>query len=271
MTGKTFRDLEQEGWTNKASGWDAGLAKVTSDAIDPILDSLGVLKGKRFLDVACGSGHLSGAALKRGAICEGIDFAPTMIELATRYYPDADFKLGDATQLAHDNNSFDAAASSFGILHVDDPEAAFRESFRVLKSGGRYSFTVWCSPEQGGEFFGVVASAVQEFADLNVDLPPAPPIFRFADSEECETTLENAGFTNVSTQILNLVWQTDTPQSVVDAIYESAVRTPMIIERQTLEIREKIHNHIIENVEKRRRNSIIELAFPAVLVTAEKR
>jgi SAM-dependent methyltransferase len=270
MTDKTFRDMEQEGWTKKAKDWDDWLAKVTSDAIEPMLDSLGNLNGKQLLDVACGTGHLSGAALKRGAICVGVDFAPTMVELATRNYPKAQFQLGDATKLSHDDNSFDAVACSFGILHVEEPDQAIREAFRVLKPGGRYAFTVWCDPEQGGEFFGVVANAVREYADMNVDLPPAPSIWRFSNLDECKTTLKRVGFANPSTQILPLTWQTDSPQSVVDAIYKSAVRTPMIIELQSPEIQEKIHSHIVKNVEKNRKNGGIELAFPAVLATGEK-
>ena len=37
-------------------------ALVTNQAIDPILDSLGRLHGKRFLDVGCGTGQLTAAA-----------------------------------------------------------------------------------------------------------------------------------------------------------------------------------------------------------------
>ena len=62
MADKTFKEMEQEGWTKKADDWDKWLAVVTTEAIDPTLDSLGDLNGKRFLDMCCGTGHLSGTA-----------------------------------------------------------------------------------------------------------------------------------------------------------------------------------------------------------------
>ena len=269
-TTATFRDLEQHGWTQKASDWDTYLAKVTNQAIDPILESFGNLQGQHLLDIACGTGHLSGSAAKRGANCSGVDFAPTMIEIAQSNYPDVAYRVNDATQLAFEENAFDAVACSFGILHVENPEDAIREAFRVLKSGGKYSFTAWRTPQEGGRFFEIVGTAVQQHADLDVALPPSPPFFRFADIEECKTTLKSIGFVNSVFRILPLTWEIETPEEAIDAIHKGAVRTPMIIERQQPDVREKIHQQIINDVENHRKNGVIELAFPAILVTADK-
>ena len=68
-----------------------------------------------------------------------------------------------------------------------------KEAWRVLKSGGRYTFTVWCGPDQGGGFFKLVLEAIQKHGSLEVPLPPAPPMFRFADPDESKKVLTEAG------------------------------------------------------------------------------
>ena len=79
MVEKTFKELEHAGWREKASAYDDIFAEITRQAIDPLLDGLCDLAGKRLLDVACGTGHLAAAGARRGAEVEGIDFADTML------------------------------------------------------------------------------------------------------------------------------------------------------------------------------------------------
>ena len=52
MNNKTFKELEQSGWRDKAAAYDSIFALITRQAINPLLDSFGDLAGKRFLDVA---------------------------------------------------------------------------------------------------------------------------------------------------------------------------------------------------------------------------
>jgi 2-polyprenyl-3-methyl-5-hydroxy-6-metoxy-1,4-benzoquinol methylase len=82
MTTPSFRDLEHAGWSAKAGAYDSLFGKITDQSIESVLDALGSLQGKRFLDVACGTGRLTGAAAAQGAEAEGIDFAATMIATA---------------------------------------------------------------------------------------------------------------------------------------------------------------------------------------------
>ncbi len=84
MTEKTFRDLEHQGWLEKAGAYRDMLGKLTEQAITPILDTFGDLSGSRFLDVASGTGELTAEAARRGAAAEGLDFAATMAEFKSR-------------------------------------------------------------------------------------------------------------------------------------------------------------------------------------------
>jgi SAM-dependent methyltransferase len=270
MSTETFQSLEHAGWQAKANNYDELFAAITNQAIVPILSTFGDLSKKRLLDVACGTGHIAGQAGERGALSEGIDFAATMIVKAKSNYPSVIFSEGNAEELPYAAEQFDAVACGFGLLHLENPERAIEEAWRVLMPGGRYTFTMWCSPEQGGTFFGLVMSAIKEHGALNAPLPPAPPIFRFADRNECTKVLTKAGFSPPSFEVLPLKWQASDAQDLLDLIYKSMVRMPMLLVAQTDSSREAIHQAILAGSEKYRQSGTIEFAFPALMVTAEK-
>ena len=270
MTAKTFKELEHGGWMDKAAAYDSYFALVTNQAIDTILDSFGTLHGKRLLDVGCGTGHFAATAAKRGAETEGLDFASAMVATAAANYPKVRFTKGDAEDLPYEGGCFDYVACSFGLLHMQHPDEVMKEAYRVLRSGGRYTFTVWCTPEQGSDFFGLVQAAIQAHGTLDVGLPPAPPFFRFANVEECHKTLTGVGFISIATAKIPLTWYGKTPQDLLDLIYKSVVRTPMVLERQTIEARERIHQAILTGAERFRVGERIAIAIPAFMVTGVK-
>ncbi len=270
MTERTFKELEHAGWREKASAYDDLFAHITRQAIGPLLDSLGNLAGKRLLEVACGTGHLAGEASKRGAAAEGIDFADTMLERASVNYPDVSFTQGDAEDLSYPEASFDAVVCSFGLLHFQNADGAISEAHRVLRKGGKYAFTSWCSPDQGCDFMKLVFGSIQAHGRLDVDLPPAPPMFRFADPDECVSAVESVGFSKPEVSRLELKWTANRPEEIIELIYKSVVRAPMVLEAQTPEAQDRIHDAIMTGAEAYRTENGIELAFPAAMTVAMK-
>jgi ubiquinone/menaquinone biosynthesis C-methylase UbiE len=116
---QSFKELEHAGWMDRAAAYDTYFARITNQAIDPILDSFGSLDGKRLLDVCCGTGEVAAAAAKRGAQAEGLDFASTMVAAAAAKYRDLTFAQGDAENLFHESDRFDCVVCSFGLLHIE--------------------------------------------------------------------------------------------------------------------------------------------------------
>ncbi len=271
MEMKSFKQLEYEGWTARASTFDDHFAEMTGAAIDPILDSLEPLDGQRLLDVGCGTGHLAAAAVRRGAEVLGVDFVESMVARAQTNYPGIAFRLGDAEALDCDDASFEAVTCSFALLHLSDQEAAVAEAFRVLHSGGRYAFTAWRGPEDGREFFALTRRAIEAHGSGDVGLPAAaPPGDRLATPEVASETLAAAGFVEPELRDLSLVWRNRSAQAIMDAIYEGGVRTAMVMRAQSAEARARIEAAILEAAEGYRKGDVIELAMPAVLVTARK-
>lgn len=264
----SFKELELAGWQAKAEAYDGLLATITDQAIGPILESFGGLNHKRLLDVACGTGHLSGTAFNLGAMCEGIDFASTMVQLARTNHPKVKYVEGDAEQLPYENDQFDAVACAFGLLHLEHPEKAISEAWRILKSGGLYSYATWCGPDQGGEYFGLIIGAIKKYGTMEVPLPPVPPAFKYADEGEANKALANAGFRNPHIKKIILKWHPKKTEDILDLLYKSIVRLTLVLEAQGDNIRKKIHEEILEAGKKYR---VKEFKFPIVIATAEKK
>jgi SAM-dependent methyltransferase len=265
----SFKDLERQAWTAKASAYDAWAGTITSGIIEPLLDATQVSAGKQVLDVACGPGYGAGEAATRGATAVGIDFAPTMITEARRRFPGIELREGDGENLAFVDDSFDAVICAFGLLHMAEPERAIEEAYRVLRPGGCYGFSVWAAPERH-EFFALVLQAIQAHGRMDVPLPPAPPLFRFSDPEESSRVLGATGFVDVSVREVPLIWRAASAEAIIDMIYKSTVRAAMLLEHQAPEARERIHRAILDGAAQFARDGAYTLAFPAVMAAARK-
>jgi len=115
--------------------------------------------GNSLLDVACGTGDQSFAALKVADIeVVGLDFSFNMLELAKKKIDKRNLSQkfqvvqGDAEKLPFQDNTFDALSISYGIRNVGTISAALGEFYRVLKPGGRLSILEFSEPQ--GWFFG---------------------------------------------------------------------------------------------------------------------
>ena len=106
---------------------------------------LGLGAGQRCVDVGCGTGALSyELAARVGASCvTGVDQSEGFVAYARRLLPGAAFRVGDATDLTFDDETFDAAVSGLVLNFVPDHAAMVREMCRVVKPGGTVAVYVW--------------------------------------------------------------------------------------------------------------------------------
>ncbi len=108
------------------------------------LDLISEIKGKTFLEVACGSGRSIKYLIEHGAAkVYGLDLSNTQIEEAKRFNADA---VDDGrVVLIHDNmetkldiESIDTIFSIYGIGWTQDPVATFKYIYEYLKPGGQF-------------------------------------------------------------------------------------------------------------------------------------
>jgi len=266
---ETYKQFERTGFSREAEGYNKATAPVTSQVNDAILDVVGAGRGTRVLDVACGPGWLSTAAVERGAIVTGVDFAEPMVAIARPRCPDAKFHTGDAEHLPFEAGQFEVVACNLGLNHFPNPERAIAEAWRVLMPGGRYAFTCWTLPERN-PFWSLILGAVLRHGTLDVALPPGPPPFRFGDPAECERALHAGGFVVVSVTELPIVWPFAAPEDVVAGFEVSCARLGSMLAMQTAEQRYNIEQAFIEGAKAYASEERIAIPAPVVLAVARK-
>jgi SAM-dependent methyltransferase/alkylhydroperoxidase family enzyme len=173
---------------------------------------LGVSKGDRILDIACGAGLAVELAGWRGAECAGIDASQRLIEVARDRSPEADLRVGDMHALPWDDNTFDVVTSFRGIWGTTPK--ALDEALRVLKPGGRLGITVWghikASPGAWALFPFLLASQPKvenQAAMVSLGRPGVG-----------EALLSEKGFDGVARNDISCVWEFSDPATYARAL-----------------------------------------------------
>lgn len=266
---RAFREFEHAGWESIPQQYHESFADLTTQAIGPLLDAVEARRGVHLLDIATGPGYVAAAGADRGTSVVAIDFSAAMIAEGRRRYPALEFREADAEELPFADSSFQAAVMNFGLLHLRNPEQALKEAQRVLRSGGRFGFTVWAKP-QDAVGFGIVLRAVETHGDLKVPLPPGPPFFRFSEPEECAKALVAAGFASPKVVRISQVWRLRSVDTLFKNMQQSTVRTAGLLRAQRPEALDAIRKAIRDAAGAYRRGDGIELPMPAVLASAIK-
>lgn len=264
-----FREFEHAGWETIPEPYDQAFGSLTSQTIERLLNSAGVKKGVKIIDIASGPGYVAAAAAKRGATVLGVDFSAAMVAHAQRLHPGVEFREGDAEQLPFGNGLFDAAVMNFGILHLGRPDLALAEACRVIRTGGRFAFSVWAKPEDTIGF-GVVLRAVELHGEPRVELPEGPPFFRYSDPEECARAMIVAGFETPTVTKVSQVWRLPAGDGLFNAMKDSTVRTAGLLRAQKPTVLNKIRDAMREALEEYRKGDVVELPMPALIVSAIK-
>lgn len=113
-----------------------------------VLQRIGVRPGSRVLDVACGTGQVSRAALRlvgSGGIVVGVDPSEGMRHVAERH--GIRVLAGTAERLPVPSAAFDFVVMGYALRHASDLITAFREMRRVLRPGGTVAILEITPPE----------------------------------------------------------------------------------------------------------------------------
>jgi ubiquinone/menaquinone biosynthesis C-methylase UbiE len=162
------------------------------------------LRHGRVLETAAGTGILTralDAVLPASVSVEATDLNQAMLDHASSRLSSGrvSFRQADAQALPFADGAFDAVVCQFGAMFFPDKPRAFSEACRVLKTGGRFIFSVWDRIEDN-EFADIVTKSAATL------FPDDPPMFLARtphghyDIAGLEARVRAAGFTTVATE-----------------------------------------------------------------------
>jgi ubiquinone/menaquinone biosynthesis C-methylase UbiE len=162
-----------------APSWDS-LPVENPSEMDSLLRSLGIQKGDKVVDIACGTGVISAKlhALSSTPVV-GIDLSEKMIAIAQRKYRSeawAHFVQGDFLDYP-EANVFDFAVIYDAYPHFLDPKALSKALKRVLVPQGRFAIVHSLSRKELHEHHEGLGE------ELSRDLLPAEEEARFFEED----------------------------------------------------------------------------------------
>ena len=153
----------------------------------------GTLSG-HVLELAAGTGIVTRAmarTLPAAVAMTATDLNPAMLVQAKSHagLERVQWQEADALSLPFADQQFDYIVCQFGVMFFPDKVAGFREALRVLRSGGRFLFSVW------GDRFpstvsDVVVTVVGRFLSRDPESLVSPP---YNDVARCKPTSQPPG------------------------------------------------------------------------------
>jgi SAM-dependent methyltransferase len=207
-----YRRDSRDRWNTAAAGWSAAgeaMSRITMPVSAWMIEAIAPQPGHHVLELAAGTGEvgfLAAELIRPGGELICSDFSPGMLsaaqERATAMGLDnVRFKQIDAESIDLEAASLDSVLCRWGYMLMADPNAALRETRRVLKPGGSVALAVWTTPDENPWNTAIGRELVAR-GRLERPDPAEPGPFTWGEEGILAEHLEEAGFVDYEVEAL---------------------------------------------------------------------
>jgi ubiquinone/menaquinone biosynthesis C-methylase UbiE len=212
------RRRQYEVWEARAPFWEQRRERIWRDSravSEWLVAAVDPQPGDVILELAAGTGDTGFLAANRVGPAGRVistDRSPAMLAAAERRaaklgLANVDFRTLDAERMDLEDGSVDGVLCRWGYMLLPDPEAAFRETRRVLRQTGRLAFSVWDAPEENPWETLLDDILVSEGVVEPPDYDAVGNMFSFAEPRRVVALLAATGFTDPTFEQVPVLWR----------------------------------------------------------------
>lgn len=216
MDAESYREESRRRWEESAAGWERrrGAMQLAAEPVSMwMVEELRLQPGHTVLELAGGPGDtglLAAEVVQPAGKVILTDAADAMVEAAMRRAQElgitnVEGRRMDAEWIDLPTASVDGVLCRWGYMLLADPETAFRETRRVLRSGGRVALAAWTQAADN-QWMWAITDSLTELGFAPAPDPDEPGPMAFAEPGTIERLLGDAGFDDIHVEAVDFTF-----------------------------------------------------------------
>jgi len=252
-----FKQNIRTEWRSAAAGWRKWLDVVEAEEggqrhSAKLVELAELLPGASVLDVGGGYGEPSLTAARAvgphgRVVCT--DISPEMLAVGRERAAEVglgsvEFAAIDAEEMEFVDQSFDVVLSRATLMFLSDVSGTLNRLHAFLKPGGRLAASVW-GPQPAVQFSAAFPTVVEELA---LPAPPRgrPGAFALGDPDTLAALVVQAGFQDVRTGTVSVIFETDSPEEYTEFIRDVAPQLTTLLGGRPAEEQERVWDKVTD-------------------------